>query len=472
MLDRRGDSRRQISAWNREIARCLCIGSKHMIQAMLAGVSSIEAQQTEMNVIGNNLANINTTAFKSSNVTFQDLIEQQIKGAQAPTATSGGTNPEQYGLGVQIAGTEINNSQGSLSATNVPSDLAIQGNGYFMVGNGSEVSYTRDGSFDLDATGNLVQGSTGQTLLGWTASPTGAINTTTPVSASSTISIPLGELNAVQQTSQISFGGNLDSAATQAGSTAATTWSMQSTVYDSLGGAHNITITFNNPQLVTGATVPTPPAGATSSWDWSASEDINGVATTVGGDNPASPAGNLPIYFSANGTEISGLATGTFNQIDLPATGAAPAFNINLDFSSIGQLSAQSSVAASNQNGFPPGSLQSYSVGNDGTITGLFTNGLTRPLGQIAMAIFPNPDGLQESGSDLYQATDNSGIPVIGQPASGGRGAISAGYLEQSNVDISTEFSDLIITQRGFEANTKVVTTVDQMLQDLIQMKN
>jgi flagellar hook protein FlgE len=441
-----------------------------MIQAMLASVSSIEAQQTQMNVIGNNLANINTTAFKSSQVTFQDLIEQQLKGAQAPSASSGGTNPEQYGLGVQIAGTSINNNQGSLSATNVPSDLAIQGNGYFMVGDGSSVSYSRDGAFDLDANGNLVQGTTGQRLLGWSANATGAIDTTTPISPTSTISIPLGELNAVQQTSQISLAGNLDAAATQAGTTAATTWSMQSTVYDSLGGAHNITITFSNPQLVTGASTPTPPATATSSWDWTASEDVNGNPVTIGGDSAAYPT-DTPVYFNAAGTEVSSLAAGSYNQITLNSSGAAPAFTVNLDFSSVGQLSAQSSVAASNQNGFPPGSLQSYSIGDDGTITGLFTNGLTRSLGQVAMAIFPNPDGLQESGSDLYQATDNSGIPVIGTPASGGRGSISAGYLEQSNVDISTEFSDLIITQRGFEANTKVVTTVDQMLQDLIQMK-
>ena len=220
-----------------------------MIQAMLAGVSSIEAQQTQMNVIGNNLANINTTAFKGSRVTFQDLIEQQIKGAQGPSATSGGTNPEQYGLGVQIAGTSINNAQGSLSATNRPSDMAIQGNGYFMVGNGSVVSYSRDGSFDLDANGNLVQGTTGQRLLGWSANATGQINTTTPIGPTSTISIPLGQLNAVQQTSSITFGGNLDSDATQVGTTAATTWSMQSTVYDSLGGAHDITVTFRKNQF-------------------------------------------------------------------------------------------------------------------------------------------------------------------------------------------------------------------------------
>jgi flagellar hook protein FlgE len=437
-----------------------------MIQAMLAGVSSIEAQQTEMNVIGNNLANINTTAFKSSTVTFQDMIEQTLKGAAAPTADLGGTDPEQYGLGVQIAGTDVNNSQGSLSATNNQSDLAIQGNGYFMVGNGQVTSYTRDGGFALDANGDLVQGSTGQKLLGWTANSSGTINTTTPISPTSSLTIPLGQLNAVQQTSQITFGGNLDAAATATGTTAATSWSMQETVYDSLGGAHDITIQFNNPQSPAAA-VPTPPANANSSWDWTATETTNGTSTPIGS---SASAGNSPVYFDSSGNEISNLAP-AFNQVSLPASGSAPAFSVNLDFDKIGQLNAQSSVAASAQNGYAPGSLQSYSIGNDGTITGLFSNGLTRPLGQIAMAIFPNPAGLEQTGSNLFQNTNNSGIPVVGTPDSGGLGQISAGYLEQSNVDISQEFTNLIITQRGFEANTKVVTTVDQMLQDLIQMK-
>ncbi|HXH61807.1 MAG TPA: flagellar hook-basal body complex protein, partial [Fimbriimonadaceae bacterium] len=137
----------------------------------------------------------------------------------------------------------------------------------------------------------------------------------------------------------------------------------------------------------------------------------------------------------------------------------------------VSQLAAEMQVNASNQNGFAPGSLSSFNVGPDGIITGLYTNGLTRPLGQISMAVFPNANGLERLGNNLWRDTDNSGIPVIGAPRSGGRGSINSGFLEQSNVDIGNEFTDLIITQRGFQANTKVVTTVDEMLQDLINMK-
>jgi flagellar hook protein FlgE len=141
-----------------------------------------------------------------------------------------------------------------------------------------------------------------------------------------------------------------------------------------------------------------------------------------------------------------------------------------MDFSAMTQLAAQSQFQASNQNGFPPGSLQSFSIGTDGVITGLFSNGLTRPLGQIATAIIPNPNGLESVGANMWQTTDNSGVPVVGTAQTGGIGAINSGYLEQSNVDISNEFTNLIVTQRGFEANTKVVTTIDQMLQDLMGM--
>jgi len=154
-----------------------------------------------------------------------------------------------------------------------------------------------------------------------------------------------------------------------------------------------------------------------------------------------------------------------------PAATGVPAFPVNLDFSSISQLAAEMQVNASSQNGFAPGSLSSFSVGTDGVITGLYTNGLTRPLGQIALAIFPNSNGLERMGNNLWRNTDNSGVPVVGTARSGGRGSINSGFLEQSNIDIGNEFTELIVTQRGFQANTKVVTTVDEMLQDLINMK-
>ncbi len=429
-----------------------------MLQALLAGVASIKAQQTRMNVIGNNLANVNTTAYKGSRVTFQDMIAQTIRGAARPTDSLGGTNPIQYGLGVLIGGTDVNNEQGSLNATNRPTDLAIQGNGYFVVSNGDRVSYTRDGAFELDALGDLVHRATGERLLGWSADSFGNIDTNQPIGTASTLKIPVGALNAVQVTSRVDFAGNLNAAAPSTEE-----WNTIVRVYDSLGGQHDINVRFFNRQSWT--TPPTgAPAGTISSWEWEATEPATG-ATIIGSSSSGS---NQPMYFDENGLLLNADVLG---RITVPGSAAAPAFDIDLDFRRVGQLATDTQVQASNQNGYPPGSLQGFSIGVDGIITGLFTNGLTRPLGQIAMAIFPNPNGLERMGNNLWRATDNSGIPVIGTPRTGGRGSVNSGFLEQSNVDIGNEFTELIVTQRGFQANTRVVTVVDEMLQELLNMK-
>ncbi len=428
-----------------------------MLQAMLAGVASIKAQQTRMNVIGNNLANINTTAYKSSRVTFQDMIAQTVRGATRPSEGLGGINPTQFGLGVNVNGTDVNTSQGSLSATNRPTDLAIQGSGFFMVSNGSQISYTRDGGFDLDSNGDIVNRATGQRLLGWTADANGNIDTTSPINATASLNIPLGLLNSVQATTQMAFGGNLD-----ASSDATATYVTQVTVYDGLGNSHDISIKFSNHAVPpTG----TPPAGATSSWDWEAFEGTPDTGVSVGS---SSSPGSAPLYFNDGGTLVN--ASGSFN-INVPGTNGASALPITMDLSRISNLNTTAQVNAIGQNGFPPGSLSNFSIGADGIVTGVFSNGLTRALGQISMAVFPNEAGLERAGNNLWKDSDNSGLPVIGRPATAGRGALSAGFLEQSNVDIGNEFSDLIITQRGFQANTRVVTTVDEMMQDLINMK-
>jgi flagellar hook protein FlgE len=217
-------------------------------------------------------------------------------------------------------------------------------------------------------------------------------------------------------------------------------------VFDSLGTEHELTLTLTE-------------TATPNEWTW-------GVAgaggTTVAG------SGTL-VFDPTNGTLSSG-SPGTIT-VTPPLASGVPAFDIDLDFSAISQLASEMQIQASNQNGFAPGSLSAFSIGADGIITGLYTNGLTRPLGMIGMAIFPNANGLERIGNNLWRSTDNSGIPVLGSPRTGGRGGISSGFLEQSNVDIGAEFTDLIVTQRGFQANTKVVTTVDEMLQDLINMK-
>jgi flagellar hook protein FlgE len=229
-------------------------------------------------------------------------------------------------------------------------------------------------------------------------------------------------------------------------------------VYDSLGGPHQIGLKFSNLQTPPAGNAP---AGATSSWEWSAVEGT----TAVGG---FSSAGNERLYFDKDGKIMNPTALG---NITIPANGPAQSFSVGLNFASMSQLSSDSNPQMSSQDGYPTGALQDFAIAPDGVITGIFTNGLTRHLGQLAMANFTNPGGLERMGNNLYRASDNSGIPDIGAPGSGGRGIVNSGFLEQSNVDISQEFTDLIVTQRGFQANTRVVTTVDEMLQDLINIK-
>lgn len=429
-----------------------------MLQAMLAGVASIKAQQTRMNVIGNNLANINTTAYKGSRVTFQDMMSQTIRGATRPSNGLGGINPTQIGLGVTVSGTDVDNNQGSLNATNRPTDLAIQGSGYFLLSNGQNISYTRDGGFNLDMNGNLVNRATGQRLLGWPANALGEIDPTTTIDKdSSALVIPIGSLHSVQQTTKATFSGNLNSGAVSTDSLIS-----QVTVYDGLGQPHLISVKFSNHQV---PALGTPPAGAASSWDWQA---YDGEAATGNLIGDSSMASNLRLYFDGSGKMVT--PAGSFN-IKVPGTNGATSVPIGLDFGTINQLATDSQVNPTAQNGFPPGTLTSFSIGADGLITGIFSNGLTRSLGQIAMCDFPNANGLERIGSNLWRESDNSGQAITGTPRSGSRGSLSAGFLEQSNIDVGNEFSDLIVTQRGFQANTKVVTTVDEMMQDLINMK-
>jgi len=423
-----------------------------MLQALLAGVASIKAHQTRMNVIGNNLANVNTTAFKGSRATFQDMISQVVRGGYGPTDTFGGQNPTQFGLGVLVAGTDTNVAQGSLNATNRRTDLAIQGNGFFVVSDGANQSFTRDGAFDLDANGNLVMRGSGQRLLGWNADAAGNIDSSSVVGANSYVQVPLGALTSARATSTVTLAGNLKST-----SETADTWSTTIRVYDALGGPHDVTIRFSNrTSPPTGG-----PAGATSSWDWEALEGTTSLGSS-------SSSGNDKLFFDANGRMLNPTAVG---NITVPGGGAASAFDVDLNFSGIGQLAADSQVQVTNQNGNAAGTLDGFTIGNDGTIVGIFTNGLTRNLGQVAMANFTNAAGLQREGNNMWRETNNSGLPVIGVAGEQGRGFMSAGFLEQSNVDIGQEFTDLIVTQRGFQANTKVVTTVDEMLQDLLAMK-
>ena len=246
----------------------------------------------------------------------------------------------------------------------------------------------------------------------------------------------------------MAFGGNLSadaapyvpaSGSTPASGTAPYTRTIK--VYDSLGEPANVTLSFTRNT-------------AANTWNWSASGD-------------AGAAGSGTITFDTTGKQTGATGTVTLS----PTDGAAGNQAITPDFSGITQIAGASSASPTSQNGFAPGTLQSFSVGDDGSISGVFNNGLTRVLGQMALADFPNDAGLQRQGDNTYATSINSGLPTIGTALSGSLGKISTGYLEQSNVDLSSEFSNMIVSQRGFQANTKIITTVDQLLNDVIQMK-
>lgn len=433
-----------------------------MLQAMLASVASVKAQQTRINVIGNNLANVNTTAFKSNRVNFGDMLSQTARGATRPTEGRGGVNAMQYGLGVMVTGTDTNIEQGALNQTNRITDLAIQGNGYFITSNAQRMAFTRDGGLELDSSGTLVQRATGERVIGWTADVNGNIDPSAPLGSKDYIKIPVGQLNTVQVTTDTRWAGNLNSTALPTDEV-----TTQMRIYDPIGGAHDITLRIYNRTVPAAGTAPT---DATSSWDWEVFNGTPSAGTLIGS---SATTGNTRLYFDGNGKQISGLPVGQKNKVTLTpgATDSFSPFDVNLDFANISQLSGTSQLNGIEQNGFPQGGLQSFSIAQDGVITGIFTNGLTRPIAQLGMANFSNPLGLERNGQNQFLNTDNSGYPIIGAPRSGSRGIVSTGFLEQSNVDISNEFTDLIVTQRGFQANTKIVTTVDEMLQDLINMK-
>ena len=408
-----------------------------MLQAMYSGISAIEAHQERMDVIGNNIANVNTTAYKAGRVTFQDQLSQTIQGAGAPTGSIGGTNPQQIGLGVRVGSIDMMLQQGGLQSTTKPTDMAIQGNGFFMLGDSTGISYTRDGSFTLDSSGTLVNSSTGSHVLGWKSDVNGKIDATQQITPASKLSIPVGGLTAVQPSSTVTFGGNLSADSTS--TTAAYTRSVK--VYDSLGEPQTVTASFTHD-------------AAANTWNWSASGD-------------AGAAGSGTITF-----DTSGKQTGMTGAITLtPTDGAATGQVITPDFGSVTQISGTSSAAPTDQNGFGPGTLQSFSIDQSGAITGNFNNGLTRILGQVALSDFPNPAGLERAGGNTFRPSINSGLASVGQALTSSLGKISTGYLEQSNVDLSNEFTNMIVTQRGFQANTKIVTTVDEMLNNVIQMK-
>jgi flagellar hook protein FlgE len=408
-----------------------------MLRSMFSAISGLRSHQVMMDVIGNNIANVNTVGFKAGRVNFEDILSQLIRGASAPNGGLGSINPAQVGLGVTVAGIDVLQTQGNLQSTGRLTDLAIQGDGFFVMSDGSMTFYTRDGAFDIGLDGSLLNPASGLRVQGWQADASGNVDTTGPLTD---LKIPIGRRTTALPTSKTVFQGNLDASAA-VNDTVSTTI----TAYDSLGVRHSIKLTFTK----TGA----------NSWSWQAQTDPN--------DSAASTSSSGTVTFDASGQYSA--ATGSPLSIAL-TNGATSPLSVDLDFSALTQFSGASQVAGTSD-GFASGTLVTFSIGSGGEITGVYSNGQTQLLGQIALATFANPGGLLRAGQNLFQVSSASGDPLVGIPGSGGHGTVTTGALEMSNVDLATQFTGMITAERGFQANGRVITTSDEMLQELVNLK-
>lgn len=400
-------------------------------------ITGLKAYQTDLGVIGNNIANANTTGYKASRVQFSDLMVQTLEGASGPSATTGGTDPLQIGSGVIVGGILNIQTQGAIEPTGRSSDLAVQGEGFFILSNGESQVYTRVGAFEIDANGTLVDSGSGFKVQG--------IN--------GDVSIPLGG-NAAAMTTQVELAGNLDANAADDPSTASVDESaldMSFFIIDSLGGKHQVNIQFTRET----------PASA-GIWDYAASS-TDGVFGT-----PASGT----ISFASGGNVLSitgpGAASGAFT-FD-PGNGAASGQQFSVSFDDLTGFAALSSVSMKKQDGVPPGSLTTFTVGGNGTVNGIFSNGLVQEIDTLKLASFSNPAGLLRLANGQFAETPNSGVAQAGAAGTGGRGTLVAGALEQSNVDLGTELVNLIIAQRGYEANAQVISVANQIQQTTLNL--
>lgn len=418
-----------------------------MIRSMFTAISSLNLHQKYLDVVSNNLANANTTGYKSSRVLFQDQFAQMMSPGAAPSATTGGINPTQIGLGVGMGFVSPDFTQGTLQSTGRNLDLSIEGDGFFIYGQDAGRRYSREGSMGLDAEGFLVNSASGMRAQGWAAGTTGTVDTNAPVDdiqVDSTKSL-------ARATGNVLLGGNL-SASTDGGGT--TTVSIA--VYDSLGALQNAAVRFTRGGV----------AGApTNVWTWQVMD--TSVTPAVAG------TGTGTVTFDASGQ----ISATTPPAVTTPATipgsaGSTSPIPVTFDFNGMTQLTAVTTATITSQDGLAAGSVTDVYVSPaNGQVSLVYSNGLTELLGQLALARFTNPNGLVKSQDTTFVAGLNSGEPEIGAASSGGRGSIAAGHLEASNVDMAQEFTNMILAQRGFQASSRVITTSDEILQELVNLK-
>ncbi|MBR3721384.1 MAG: flagellar hook protein FlgE [Selenomonadaceae bacterium] len=503
-----------------------------MMRSLYTGLSGLKTHQTKMDVIGNNISNVNTTGFKAGRATFADMLSQNLSDATASHGTVGSTNPKQIGLGDNVSAIDTIFKDGTPLITGKNTDLCISGDGLFVVQKGNDIYYTRDGAFEFDAAGNYVLPGSGHFVQGWTATDgvintTGAIGNITVAKGQVMEAKPTTEVDYyynlsanVPMVTGIS-GGEIDedtggviatdtnpasitlsdgtvvlqtSGSYKIGNSLPITAS--ATVYDSLGNTHEIPVYFVREGNYENGVV-----SSTNKWLVSLSPNTNiakGDVTTAefydADGNPITATLNAAeIQFDSAGNlvtsaeegsmpDITGLITLNFPSSGTDTGGAAPTDptdptaptmpttqNVTLDFAELTQFASGTTVS-SESDGNTEGVLKEIQIDNSGVITGIYTNNVRRAEAQVALAHFTNSAGLTKTGTSLYRQSDNSGVPMINSAAGFGV-TITPSALEMSNVDVANEFADMIITQRGFQSNSKVVTVGDEMIETAINMK-
>ncbi|MCX6066479.1 MAG: flagellar hook protein FlgE [Chloroflexi bacterium] len=440
-----------------------------MIRSMFTAISSLSLQQKYLDVVSNNLANANTTGFKASRVLAQDQFAQMMSPGSAPSTTQGGTNPTQVGLGVSLGYISSNFTQGILQSTGRNMDLGVQGDGFFIYGQNANRRYSREGSMSLDMDGNLVNSATGLRTQGWLTDAAGVTDTNLPVGDIKIVT----DKTLAKATESVVLGGNLS-----ANATVGDTNTISMGVYDSLGALQTTAIRFTRggtpavPAVIADPTATPPVVGSpavaaipNNTWTWQIM-DTSGATPVLG-------TGDGTITFDASGQiDVALSVPGTAVGIPGSAGSTDPINPLAIDFSKLTQLASANTATVTSQDGLPAGTVSDvYISPNNGVISLVYSNGMAEQVGQVALARFTNPAGLVKGEDTTFLAGLNSGDPQIGAASTGGRGAISSSFLEASNVDMAQEFTNMILAQRGFQASSRVITTSDEILQELVNLK-
>jgi flagellar hook protein FlgE len=420
-----------------------------MLTSMFTAISGMKANGTSLSVIGDNIANMNTIGYKASRVSFGDVMSQ--------TLTSG-TSSSQIGRGVLMSDISPIFTQGSFESTGNALDLAIDGDGFFIVKNNSEIYYTRTGQFTLDKDGFVINPD-GLRVQGYQYTTGGQLTGI------------LGDIdvskfnNSTAPTANIDFSANIDSRSVEIPTgfdvndpTNTSNFSSDITVYDSLGNARHITLYF------------TKTSG--NQWQWNA---VVGSSDSASGNTEIQASGTMTFDSTGaliNLTSSTGTVTGTSSsEVFNFGGGATPSQSISINFQNFTQLASESSTIFQSQDGFPAGTLKGLSISQNGVISGIFTNGQIKPIAQLALAKFMAPTQLTKFGRNLYAESFDSGVAIIGTPNNSGLGRVLSNTLELSNVDLAEEFVRMISAQRGFQANSRVITTTDELMQELVNLK-